>query len=124
MKTQIILVLLAASIFQFSIAGTVNCPTTPCGANLYCKTIGTHTGAACTAADPNDICATGYSDVNTGTPTSGAAVADCTICATDYFLDAVTAEAKACVAKASGKCLTGYSDVDGKAASSPLTGNC
>ena len=127
MKTQIVLVLLAACIFQVAFAGTALCPTAACTdtTNKWCDRIGGATGGTCIAEAAN--CATGYGSTSTVATATGA---ECSTCiAATHALNAKSAAATKCVALtigADGGCLTGYTDKsDGTAANTvTLVGDC
>lgn len=127
MKSQILLVILAASIFQVAFSAACGATAAGCsGGTPSCDRIGTHTGGTCIATSAN--CQTGY-NVATGTTAAAAASADCANCWSTYALNAKTAAATKCVAKtiaAGDGCLAGYTDKsDGTAANTvTLVGDC
>ena len=122
MKSQILLVILAASIFQvaFSACGS----TATCGANTFCDRIGLNANAAC-VSDSAGTCAAGHASTASQSAVTAPPTADCTFCITDFVLNAKTAAATACIsttASASNTCLAGYTDkADGSAASTSGT---
>ena len=110
MKTQIILVLLAASIFQ--VAYSTTCGSATCsGSTPQCDGLGTDSASTCVAA--TDPCATAYTRADTSAAIAAANL--CDTCATNYVKDATDAAATKCISTTGGVCLTGYSDVDGVA---------